>query len=83
MIIQKQTPYYTLEMAHEAGWEGEEALWFTTFMNACNDIVQQHDPLGRGISDFPDWYWADFFKTSMTVEEVALCFLADMEEECI
>jgi hypothetical protein len=78
-----EEPFYTEAMAQEAGWEGDEAKYFATFMNACNKIVRQHDPIGRGIEDFPDWPWADFFTTTMTVEEVALCFLADMEEEFV
>ncbi len=69
---------YSVQEAQEAGWEGQQALYFTAFMNAVNQRVVM--ATGLTILDFPDWDWAAAFQNGGSVDDVACDFLADMWE---
>ena len=69
---------YSVRDAEEAGWEGQQALYFATFMNAVNQRVVM--ATGLTILDFSDWGWAEAFQNGGSVDDVACNFLADMWE---
>lgn len=70
------SPAYTVEQAQEAGYHGQEALYFATFMNACN--AKCVEDCGMYVDDFPDWDWAAAFKSGKSVALVVEEFLNDM-----
>lgn len=70
---------YTLNMAHEAGWQGDTALAFTKWMNA----VDQHilSVTGMSVFDLPDQPFADAFMDEVDPLDFAAEILGTLFKE--
>ena len=72
-------PHYTLQEAVDAGWKGQDAVKFASWMDGVSRAIQE--TIGLTIHDVPDWMWADAYTSGMSAAEAAEEYISSELEE--